>query len=139
MSVYRSILGLSVFLLSLAGCQSIIQSPSSAADGLPQEMIDVQIRPAFGKARNEQIPFTANMTLQDVVKKTKVRFRNKFAHIVRTSPETGESHKLEGVFGSNRRITLQTDYAIQSGDRVVITQDTTTSFDRVMRSMFGGS
>lgn len=77
------------------------------------------------------------MTLQQVVDRSKARFRNKLAYIVRTSPDTGETHKLEAKFGKNRRIMLQFDYAVQPGDRVVISQDTSTSFDRVMQSLLG--
>lgn len=129
---------LAVLVLNFAGCQTLMQSSMPTAGASP-EMVAVHIRPAYGKATNKEIPLEPNMRLQDVVNNSKANFRSKLAYIVRTSPETGEKHKLEGKFGSNRRITLDTDYAIQPGDRVVITQDTTTSFDRVMRSLLGRS
>ena len=103
------------------------------------EMVTVQIRPAYGKTTNQEIPLAENMRLQDVVDNVKTDFSNKQAYLVRTSPLTGEQHKLEGLFDKSRRISLQTDYAIQPGDRIVVTQDTSTSFDRVMKSMLGRS
>ena len=135
---------LSVGLMAVAlvaGCQSIATFPgqqtgSAAATG---EGLVVQVRPASGKPRNREISVTEGMRLQEVVDAVKTNFRNKVVYIVRTSPKTGERHKLEASFESNRRISLHTDYAIQPGDRVVISQDTATSFDRVMKSMFGRS
>lgn len=129
---------LAVMLLSCAGCQSLLQT-STSVNTNPVDVIAVQIRPAYGKAKNTEIAITPNMWLQDVVDQTKTSFRHKQAYIVRTSPDTGETHKLECQFGSNGRISLQTDYAIQPGDRVVISQDTATSFDRVMQSLLGRS
>ena len=128
-----------VIVLSFTGCQSPLMLSSNQPEFADTEMIAVQIRPAHGKAKNVEIPLKPNMTLQDVINTTKSNFRNNLAYIVRTSPVTGEKHKLPGKFGSNRRVSLETDYAIQPGDRVVITQDTSTSFDRVMQSLVGRS
>lgn len=119
------------------GCQSMMTSSSQAVP--TTDKIVVQIRRANGKPKNVEVDLKPNMRLQDVVKASKANFRNKIAYIVRTSPTTGQQHKLEGSFDSNRRISLETDYAIQPGDRVVIAQDTTSSFDRVVKSMLGRS
>ena len=128
-----------VFLLfvvaTICGCQTMMQNPQSISH--TNEMVDVRIRPAYGKAKNQQIPLQENMRLQDVVDNVRKGFSNSQAYIVRTSPLTGEQHKLEGQFDNNGRISLQTDYAIQPGDRIVIMQDTSTSFDRVMKSVLG--
>ena len=124
----------------ITGCQSIATFPGHPkAEPTTGEELVVQVRPANSKARNQRVAVTADMTLQNVVDEVKTKFRNKIVYIVRTSPVTGERHKLEAQFESNRRISLHTDYAIQPGDRVVISQDTTSSFDRVMKSMFGRS
>jgi len=133
---------ISIFVIALAvsctGCQSMIQAPATANVATP-EMVSVQIRPAYGNVKNTEIPLKPNMTLQTVVNDSGAKFRNKNAYIVRTSPLSGEQHKLEGQVESNHRISLETDYAIQPGDRVVISQDTTSSFDRVMQSVMGRS
>ena len=113
---FQSTLLLLFGLILSGGCQSMIQStPQGTAS--TQEMVSVRIQPAYGKPRSTQIPLKENMRLQDVVDGVRVGFHNKSALIVRTSPSTGERHKLEAQFGSNRRISLQTDYAIQPGDR----------------------
>ena len=77
------------------------------------------------------------MRLQEIVDSSKAPFRHKKAYVVRTSPKTGQQHKLEASFDTNRRVSMETDYAIQPGDRVVIAEDTTSSFDRVMKTMIG--
>ena len=99
----------------------------------------VQVRPSGRKARNVEVDLKPNMRLQDVVAASNANFRNKIAYIVRTSPSSGQQHKLEAKFDSNRRVSLSTDYAVHPGDRVVIAQDTATSFDRVMKALMGRS
>jgi len=133
-----NILAILLMTASVCGCQSILIS-SRTGEASSQENVVVQIRPAAGKPKNVEVLLTPNMRLQDVVSAAKPSFRKKTAYIVRTSPKTGEKHKLEATFGSNRRVTMETDYAVQPGDRVVIVQDTTTSFDQLMRSMVGRS
>lgn len=135
-----NLLAVSILLIaSLTGCQSLM-SQSGPQPQVPAEnpnMVMIQVRAANRSAKNVQIPLVSNMRLQDVLNGTKSNFRNKNAYIVRTSPKTGDKHKLEASFGDNRRISLETDYAIQPGDRVVISEDTTSSFDRVLKSVLG--
>jgi hypothetical protein len=133
-----NVLGSVLMIASLTGCQTLTSSSQAPVD-TPPEKITVQIRAANRKPKNIQVALTPNMRLQDIVNGSKANFRNKTAYIVRTSPKTGEKHKLEANFGTNRRISLETDYAIQPGDRVVVAQDATSSFDKVMKSMFGRS
>ena len=119
------------------GCQSLTTLDHPVAES--RENITVQIRAANRKSVNQQITLKPNMRLQDVVNESNVRFRNKTAYIVRTSPSTAQRHKLEAVFGPNKRISLETDYALQPGDRVVIAQDPRTSIERIMMDIFGRS
>ena len=57
---------------------------------------------------------------------------------MRESPKTGRQHKLTADFDhGRRRIKMETDYAIQPGDRVVIGQDPSTGLDRAIKSMMG--
>lgn len=137
MSLVRCTLpGWILLLASSVGCQSMIQS-SDTTVGQHVDVIPVQIRPAHGAVKGVEIPHEPNMRLQDVIEKSRPKFRNREAYIVRTSPKTGKDHKLDASFGSNRRISLETDYAIQPGDRVVISQNTQSSFDRVMSDFLG--
>ena len=123
-------------LMAMSGCQTFMASPEKPPAN-SDEVVMVQIRKHSKKPSNLELPLKPNMRLQDVVKESKPGFRSKSVYIVRTSPKTGERHKLQASFGSNRRITMETDYAIQPGDRVVIAEDTTSSFDKVMRSLMG--
>lgn len=135
----RYVFGLLFVLASLTGCQSMMVTAPSQTGATTNDKVVVQIRPANRKSKNVEITLTPDMRLQDVVNASKANFRNRTAYIVRTSPTTGQQHKLEASFGSNRRISLETDYAIQPGDRVVVAQDTTSSFDKVMQSVMGRS
>lgn len=124
-------------IVALTGCQSLTTQQQPAAPS--RDTVTVQIRASNRSPKNIQVPLTPEMRLQDVVDESKAPFRNKRAYIIRTSPKTGEQHKLEADFGANRRISLEFDYAIQPGDRVVIAEDTTSSFDRVMKTILGRS
>ncbi len=124
-------------LLMSTGCQTIAAFDVSEETTPLPDHVPVQIRPSGQQAKNIDVPVKDGMLLQDVVDAAKPRFRNKIVYIVRVSPKTGNRHKLEAKFGSNRRISFETDYAIQPGDRVVIAQDTTSSFDRVMKAVLG--
>ena len=129
--VSSAILMIAVF----SGCQALTtqQQPITSSP----DMITVQIRQSNRKPKNTQIPLKPDMRLQEIVDSSKAPFRHKKAYIVRTSPKTGQQHKLEASFDTNRRVSMETDYAIQPGDRVVIAEDTTSSFDRVMKTMIG--
>ena len=131
------VLTICTLVTALVGCLSLMTQPQEVTDS-PDKVV-VQIRAANRSPKTIQIPLTPDMRLQEVVEASKPPFRNRLAYIVRTSPKTGQQHKLEASFGSNRRVTMETDYAIQPGDRVVISEDTTTSFERVMKAMLGRS
>ncbi len=141
----RTVPGLLLFLCvyGLTGCQSLFTAPVEQAAPFvakPQNQVTVEIRPANSKPTENQLVLTTNMRLQDAVAATKTKFRNKDVYILRVSPLTGQKHKLSAVYDrASRRVTLNTDYAIQSGDRVVIRQDTTTSLERVMKNFLGRS
>jgi len=126
-----------LLIVASTGCQALTTQQQQVASS--QDMVTVQLRESNRSPKNIQVPLTPEMRLQNVLDTSKIPFRNKRAYIIRTSPKTGEQHKLEANFGNNRRISLESDYAIQPGDRVVIAEDTTSSFDRVMKSMLGRS
>ena len=131
-----NLVGLVLLLATLCGCQSLTTTTQATGE-TPADKIAVQIRSSGKKPRNIQLPLKPGLRLQEVVNSSNAGFRNKTAYVVRTSPMTGERHKLVASFGANRRISLETDYALQPGDRVVISQDMTSSFDKVMKSMLG--
>ena len=131
-----NLIGIVLMFATLCGCQSLTTTAEAPRD-VPADKIAVQIRPAGKKPRNIQLPLKPDLRLQEVINASKAGFRQKTAYVVRTSPKTGERHKLVASFGANRRVSLETDYALQPGDRVVIAQDTTSSFDKVMKSMLG--
>lgn len=133
-----SVLAATATLIGLVGCQSLTTEQKQVSAPSP-DMVTVQIRRSNRSPKTKQIPITPNMRLQEVVDASKVPFRNKVAYIVRTSPKTGDNHKLEANFSNSKRISLETDYAIQPGDRIVIAEDTTSSIERVMKSMMGRS
>ncbi len=127
----------------LTGCQTVFTAPGEQATLIvaePQNQVTVEVRPANGKSTEKQLVLSTNMRLQDAVAGTKTKFRNKHVYIVRVSPRTGQKHRLSAVYDrASRRVTMDTDYAIQAGDRIVIAQDTATSLERVMKHVFGRS
>ena len=144
-TIKRTVPGSLLFLCvsGLTGCQTLFTAPGEQAAPVvaaPQNQVTVEVRPSNRKPTENQLVLTTNMRLQDAVAATKTKFRNKDVYIVRVSPLTGQKHKLSAVYDrASRRVTMDTDYAIQSGDRVVIAQDTTTSLERVMKDFLGRS
>ena len=129
---------------SFSGCQTLVTAtnhlPLTAQTAAAQDHVTVEVRPAHGKASRKQIAHNANMRLQDVVGTADVKFRNRDIYIVRVSPQTGQKHKLSASYDrAARRISMETDYAVQPGDRVVIAQDMTTALERVMANFLGRS
>lgn len=141
----RTIPGLLLLLClsGLTGCQTLLTAPGEQAAPLvtePQNEVTVEVRPTSGKPTAKKLVLQENMRLQDAVGATKTKFRNKDVYIVRISPQTGQKHKLSATYNRvNRRVTMETDYAIQPGDRVVIAQDATSGLERVMRNFLGRS
>lgn len=130
-----------ILLALVTGCQTLAtgdaqQQPTPPAQG----MITVEVRPAGGGKRSQkQVALQPNMRMQSLLDATKTGFRNTTMYIVRESPATGRKHKLEARFSSSRRISLETDYAIQPGDHVIIAQDTVGPMQKAVRSMLGRS
>ena len=145
----RTVPGLLLFLyvIGLTGCQTLFTAPGEQASpprvepqSQVKSQVTVEVRPANGKPTKNQLVHSENMRLQDAVAATRTKFRNKDVYIVRLSPRTGQKHKLSGVYDrANRRVTMETDYALQPGDRVVIAQNTSTSLERVMKNFLGRS
>jgi hypothetical protein len=137
------LLVLALLFGTTAGCQTVLTPNQGASSDLPlsaENSITVEVRPAYAKATLVQLPLAPDMRLQDAVDASKVRFGKREIYIVRESPRTGRNHKLSaGYDRANRRISMETDYALQPGDRVVIAQDTTTSLETVMQNMLGRS
>lgn len=125
---------------SLTGCQTLTtQSSSPAPPAQQQAQATVEVRAANRKPVTREIPVQPDTRLQTIVDMSKANFRNKRVFIVRESPTTGKKHRLEATMGARGKIALETDYAIQPNDQVVIAEDTTTAIEKMMRNALGRS
>jgi len=121
------------------GCSTLTGANGRQAPPLsPQATVAVEIQPAGRKAQQKQIPVTQNMRLQDVVDASGARFGRKTVYVLRTSPKTGQKHKMAAdIDDRTRKISLATDYAVYPGDAVVIAEDSSTIVDRMMSGLAG--
>ena len=127
----------------LTGCQTLTtltgdKSPLPPPTG--QDTFTLEVRPSYGKAIRKQVPLTKDLRLQEALAMSNAKFRNKDVFIVRVIPKTDKKHKIPVVYDrANRRVTMETDYAILPDDLVVIAPDTTSSLERVMANVLGRS
>ncbi len=124
----------------LTGCQTLTTLTGDKSPVPPpgQDTFTLEVRPSYGKATRKQVPLTQDLWLQETLAMSNAKFRNKDVFIVRVSPKTGQKHKLSAVYDrTNRRVTMETDYAILPDDLVVIARDTTSSLERVMTNVLG--
>jgi hypothetical protein len=128
-------------LAATAGCASFsfplgsaplakCTDPAAVANGT-QAMAIVELRPDGRDPKVYQMPLDSDMHVQDAIEKSRAKrkFRRMNVSVLRTSPE-GRRHKMDCRYESGKkRIAVQYDYALQSGDYIIITEDTSTIVD----------
>jgi hypothetical protein len=116
-----------------------LRGPATADSTEPTSVVNVEIRPVGRRPLRKKLPLVEAMRLQDAVNAAQPRFRKMEIYVVRTSPETGQKHKMGASFDAARReVRLETDYALHPGDLVVLAQDTSSPLDAVMKAVLGG-
>ncbi len=102
-------------------------------------MFTVEIKPESGSVQQFDRPLTGEVWLQDVVTQSGApkRFRRMNIEVQRRSAN-GQWAKMKAeVDRRTKKITIETDYAIHPGDRIVIVQDTSTAIDDVLGPFLG--
>ncbi len=117
--------------------QPVTESPVKQAS-VPAEAVEtcvVEVYSYAGKSRRLEMPITDGMTVQDIVKTVQVR--KLFARIaIELERPVANSHKplkmQVTVDGFGKRVNPAYNYAIRPGDRLVITEDPSNTFDDML-------
>jgi hypothetical protein len=146
-----------VALCSLAAGCSIFQprvSPELSAQVTPEGVEDgklqpppgnftVEVQPASGKSIAKEQPLVGHLTIQQALEHTKADKKfGKFNLELHRPLADGRWHKMVVKYDrQQKQVDPEFDYAIQSGDRLIVVQDTTTLLDEALDAVtlpFGG-
>lgn len=139
-----SILGLAAILTGFTGCSMFKEhaapkltaevTPGPAHDAAPTAKYTVEIRPEGGKPQTVEKPLTETIHVQKAIEQTGAakKFDRASVDVYRPLP-TGGWHKMTLEYDHDAHaIPPEYDYAVLPGDRIVVTEDTTTVFDDMM-------
>lgn len=137
-------------LFSLSGCAAFAPkatpkltaqvTPGSTTAEAPQGYI-VEFRDSDGrKVGATEKPMSGQVHVQEALKET--RALNKWNRckldLIRQLPAGGE-HRMKVEYGlSNKRVDPENDYQLHPGDRIVVTEDTTTPLDELLQKLSPG-
>ncbi len=96
----------------------------------------VELRQGKGESEYLRAPLTESMLVQDALKGSGAthRFRRMDIVLVRTSP-AGQQLRLPVKFNaSTHRVVDENNYAMHGGDWLEVTEDKSTSLDRMIES-----
>lgn len=113
--------------------ESHVQQASVPAESA--ETCVVEVQSYAGKSRRLEIPITDGMTVQDIVKAVQVRklFSRITIELQRPVANSRKPLKLPvTVEGFGKRVNPAYNYAIRPGDRLVLSEDPTNTFDDML-------
>ncbi len=128
-------------VLAGLGCSGLsLQPPDTPPEAaLAQGKVVVEVRPEGKKPKVMEMSLTGPTHVQDAVEASRQlkKFRRMNVDVYRATPE-GRRIRLQCDYDiSQKRIKLENDYALQPGDYVVITEDTTNAIDDMFRNISG--
>lgn len=103
-----------------------------------QGVVTVELHPTRGKITRGEIPMTDMMTVQDALQKSGAtkKFRNLNFEVVRFNKEKGKQVKMGGSYLPEKRTAAaHYNYALRPGDRVNVTEDTSSATDSVLNPL----
>jgi hypothetical protein len=109
-------------------------TPGPAPSGPPAPKFVVEIRPHNEKPQAVEKPLTESTHVQNALEITGAakKFERAMVDVYRQLP-TGGWHKMSLEYDKNtHRIPPEYDYAVLPGDRIIVTEDTTTVWDDMM-------
>jgi hypothetical protein len=80
------------------------------------------------------------MHLQDALEKSGAakKIKRMELYVLRTPPQGGPRQRLTADYDSvKRRVAWESDYAVYPGDHVVVIEDNTSEFDRLVERCLG--
>jgi hypothetical protein len=141
-------------LTAAAGCSMFQPKPELHAEVTPQGVEDgklqpppgnftVEVQPEGGEPVAKEQPLVGHLTVQQALEHTRAdkKFKKFKLELHRPLPD-GRWHKLVVKYDRDQKhVEPDFDYAIQSGDRLIVMQDTTTILDEALDALtlpFGG-
>jgi hypothetical protein len=134
-AVMAGLVGCSVFKEQAKPQLSAEVTPGPAPDAPPTAKYVVEIRPEKGKAQSVEKSLTEPIHVQTAIAQTGAAKKFTRAEIALFRPlPSGGWHKMRLEYDrETHSIPPEFDYAVLPGDRIVVTEDTTTVFDDVMQ------
>jgi hypothetical protein len=132
-----------------AGCAHLPSTGSLAALLSPRNEVatsdvascTVELRHGGRKPKTIDVPLGKDTRVQDVLdlSRASTRFRNLDVYVLRPTPHGPDpAVKMNCYFDrKQRRITLETDYAVLPGDRIVVGENRSSQFDNIVGSVVG--
>ena len=114
---------------------------STTAQQMPREgsknLCTVEFRTRYKQPQVIQIPITDGMCVQDALKTSgaQKRFSRMDVELARQVPKSGWLKMEVNYDNSKRTVESAFDYAIHPGDRLIITEDNSTTIDRMLTKM----
>jgi hypothetical protein len=128
-------------VIALSGCASLKLGKNdhpvadAAATYPPPATVAIEFTAAGGKKKVQEVPIEKGTTVGDVLDKTKAnrKFRRSTVAIQRTAPG-GIPHKMPIEFSNDsHRVGHSTNYDLHPNDRILITEDTSTILDDLIK------
>ncbi len=117
------------------------KSAESAESSDPVSTCTVEVRTMSRRPKLIEVPLATDTRVQDVLDACRAsrRFRNPEVYVLRPTPEsTDPALKLACQFDrKSRRISLEFDYAVLPGDRIVIGEGKSDTLDDLFGSLLG--
>ena len=128
--------------LSAAGCATFStnsKDAQSAAVMSDTGKVTVEIRPHDKQPKVMQMPLSGDTYVQDAVDQSRTVKRLRRVHVeIRRMTDNGQRIKLQCQWDlKTKRIKPESDYALQPGDHVVISEDTSTMVDDMFKQVTG--
>ena len=139
-----TVLAIAAILSGFVGCSMFKEqatpklnaevTPGPAPSAPPAAKYVVEIRPESGKPRAVEKPLAEQTYVQTALDQTGAlkKFSRATVEVYRPLP-SGGWHKMNLEYDrENHKIPPEYDYAVLPGDRIIVTEDTTTIWDDMM-------
>jgi len=123
----------------LSGCAMFNSNGQKQQTGPAPGQCSVELKSASGKVQVGHLDLATDATVQSVLEKTKAnrKYSRATVDLQRKLP-SGEWHKMGVEYDSAaQRVDPLHDYHVQPGDRVVVTEDTTSGIEDLMKDQKG--
>jgi hypothetical protein len=140
-----TIVSMAAVMAGLVGCSAFKEqanpklsaevTPGPAPDAPPSAKYVVEIRPEGGKAKSVEKAITEPIHVQTAIEQTGAAKKFARAEVALFRPlPSGGWHKMHLEYDrESHSIPPEYDYAVLPGDRIIVTEDSTTIMDDLMQ------